>query len=158
MKVLTLTHGQQVLLDDEDYEYISQWRWQLNNNGYPRRTAKLAGTPDKTQLLHKVVATRVGLHGEVDHKDRNKLNCIRRNLRLATRTQQCGNTERKRDSGYKGVKKESRTKTATWTARITINGCQTHLGTFGTPEEAALAYNKAALKHFGEFAFLNTIL
>lgn len=57
-------------------------------------------------------------------------------------------------SGYKGVHKNGNS----WSASIKISGKQVHLGTYITKEEAALQYNKAALKHFGEFACINQLI
>ena len=60
----------------------------------------------------------------------------------------CDNT-----SGFKGVfKKEKR-----WVAKIRVKGKYFHLGTFLTKKDAAVAYNNAALEHFGKFARLNEI-
>jgi hypothetical protein len=44
-----------------------------------------------------------------------------------------------------------------WVARIYANKKDTHLGYYGTKEEAAIAYNVAALKYHGEFAYQNPI-
>lgn len=92
---------------------------------------------------------------DVDHEDRNRLNNRSKNLRPATRQQNVGNTglSRRNKSGFKGV--SFNTKRQTWAAQIKINGKQTGLGHFTYPEAAARAYDRAALKHFGEHAFLN---
>jgi len=58
-------------------------------------------------------------------------------------------------SGYIGLSwvKQSRT----WLASINVNGKRLHLGYYIDPKEAGRAYDKAALKHHGEFANLNGI-
>ena len=101
----------------------------------------------------------------VDHINRDKLDNRRSNLRLATRTQNEANKRKRRtqsggraSSKYKGVsfmKGEKRTKP--WRATITIEGKVVPLGVYATQEEAALAYNKAAVKYFGEFSKLNIL-
>ena len=86
---------------------------------------------------------------DVDHIDRNKGNDRWVNLRLATRSQNCGNQIRKDNKlGVKGVTRlRSR-----YCATINKNGKHFHLGVFATIEEASTAYQQAARKLFGPFA------
>lgn len=92
---------------------------------------------------------------ELDHRNRNKLDNRIRNLRPATRSLNNANQSMKRNntSGYKGVS----AKDGKWMAQITVNGDWFYLGRHATPEIAALAYNKAAFEHHGEFAYLNEV-
>lgn len=92
----------------------------------------------------------------IDHIDRNKQNNKINNLREATQTQQNQNSCAKSNnkSGYKGVRKHVSGK---WHAYIKVDNKQISLKYYDTKEEAALAYNEAALKYFGEFAYLNVI-
>ena len=60
-------------------------------------------------------------------------------------------SKRNKISKYKGVEKTKNT----WYARITVNGDKIYLGSFPTEKEAAMAYDTAASRHFGEFAQLN---
>jgi hypothetical protein len=92
----------------------------------------------------------------VDHKDRNKINNAWKNLRLATGSQNNANHPVRRDSqsGFKGVRFfEGRKKG--WQAYIRIEKRYRSLGYFRSPEEAAAAYDVAALKLYGNFARLN---
>ena len=79
-------------------------------------------------------------------------------LRIATRSQNSANkpkSKRKASSIYKGVSKEhGRNK---WRASIRVNYEYRHLGSFDTEREAAIAYNKAALEAWGEYALLNDL-
>jgi hypothetical protein len=91
----------------------------------------------------------------VDHINRDTLNNQLSNLRLATDSQQAQNRRLRSDntSGYRGVgwNKGARK----WRARITVDGKVIFIGDFADKEEAARAYDAAAIEHFGEFAVLN---
>ena len=90
----------------------------------------------------------------IDHADRNPLNNCIDNLREATSSQNQQNTTRRKTNKYKGVFHEKR-RPNLWRARIGVNNEDLCLGYFSSEIEAARAYDKAALKHFGEFAKLN---
>jgi hypothetical protein len=87
---------------------------------------------------------------EIDHRDRDKLHNQPDNLRPATRSQQMGNSKRPttNTSGFRGVERSGRK----WRARIRVGGRLIGLGTFDTPEQAAAAYNAAAVEAWGEYA------
>jgi transposase InsO family protein len=93
----------------------------------------------------------------VDHHDLDGLNNRRWNLRVATRSQNGGNTIKRRCEGgtssrYKGV---DLLQGRYWRAQVVKDRQRHHLGLFGSEEEAALAYDAAARELHGEFARLN---
>jgi hypothetical protein len=135
--------------------------------GGQRRAGKAAGsvTGDgyhyisirrRPYLAHRLAWLYV--HGEwpsaqIDHRDGNRTNNAIDNLREANRSQNAGNSKRRRTntSGFKGVYFCSRT--GRYVAQITC-GYRKHLGYFDTSKDAHAAYAVAAEKHFGEFARL----
>jgi len=88
----------------------------------------------------------------IDHKDRNPSNNKIDNLRLATKSQNCANSKLPKDnkSGFKGVR--FRGKYKKWVAEYHSSGKKKHIGNFDCPVMAAEAYDRMAIKEFGEFA------
>jgi len=139
--------------EDSDLRYAG---W-TNTNGYAT-TGRVVDGQDQRFYAHRIVLARklgrplVGKE-EVDHEDRNNLNCKRDNIRLATRSQNNANrpSSRKNRNGLKGAY-QSPNRTY-WKAAIGINGKGVHIGTFKTEQEAHEAYMKRAKEVHGEFAF-----
>lgn len=118
----------------------------VNDSGYIVTTVN-----GETYRVHHLVW--MWHHGyaveEIDHRNRDKSDNRIENLRECEHRNNCGNST-PRVHKYKGVTFCKQTQK--WRAQL--NG---HLGRFDTIEEAARAYNKAALEHFGEFAWLNPV-
>ena len=95
----------------------------------------------------------------VDHVDFNQLNDKIDNLRAATKSQNNKySTSRKGSTSiYLGVCTPRKNPCNYWFANIWVNNRSLKLGKFDTQEEAALAYNRAAVKYHGEFANLNIV-
>lgn len=143
------------LVDDEDYDRVNQHRWHVGNNGYIKTF--IGGRKNvKCLLMHRLIMNPPD-DFEVDHKDGNKLDNRRSNLRVARREENARNLRRhkKFSSRFKGVSWNG--KAQLWDARIGDNRQTLHLGQFSSEIQAALAYNTAALERFGEFASLNEI-
>lgn len=156
MKEIKLTKGMVAFVDDNDYEYLSQWKWQAHkghNTFYAARTDYSTGKKVFIRM-HKAI---LGCASDIliDHKDRNGLNNSRMNLRASTKTQNAQNSICRKNNkyGYKGVSLFKRTNK--FIGQIMINGKRKYLGSHDTPEDAAHAYDREAKQYFGEFANLN---
>lgn len=151
--LLPLSRGLFAKIDAADAETVCAYKWSANQTTKGRFYAQRR-EPDGTNVyLHRLLAG-AGPKDIADHRNGDTLDCRRANLRLATPSQSTVNTP-KRDKGktpYRGVMLRP---SGRYQARININGEQTSLGRFDTAEEAARAYDAAAVEKHGEFAVLN---
>jgi hypothetical protein len=94
---------------------------------------------------------------DLDHINRNPWDNRRKNIRVATRSQNLHNTSKMdgKSSKYKGVCKK---RPNSWCAAATVRGKRYYLGTFRDEVQAAIAYNKFVADRCGEFAVLNPIV
>lgn len=150
MKKIQLSNGGFAMVDDEDYDGLSKYLW-YSYCGYAYRTvSRLLGK--KNISMHvDLLGKKDGL--EIDHIDGNRLNNQKSNLRFCTRSQNQINKKLQKNntSGYKGVSKRS----DSYVAQIKNKGKVKYIGSFGSAEDAARAYDKEAKKTYGEFAYLN---
>ncbi|MFA7100704.1 MAG: HNH endonuclease [Bacilli bacterium] len=159
MKRIPLTKGQFALVDDEDFDYLSRWKWQAQKKHYGgfgacRRCAcPLIKQYCRIYMHRQILSCPKGL--EIDHKDLNPLNNQKSNLRICTGSQNCMNRlpRKNTSSKYKGVSWMKRNKK--WIAYVCINRITIYLGIYNSESNAAKVYDKAAKKYHGEFARLN---
>jgi hypothetical protein len=155
-KSIALTQGLSAIVDDADYEWLSQWSWYPMHNKYTTYAARCDAESHKTIYMHREI-TGAQRGQDVDHLNHNGLDNRRCNLRLCTRQQNMRNRRPNRNttSRYKGVCWSKRA--GKWVAALYVNKRRIHLGSFDDEREAALAYNRAAREHFGEYARLNRV-
>lgn len=158
MREIPLTQGKVALVDDEDFERLSAYRWQAewSTNGQTWYAKRRGPVPDgrvMTIRMHREVM-RPAPGQVVDHKNHDGLDNQKQNLRVCTHADNGRNKRRKKPaaSRYKGVTFCKCTNR--WRAQITVENVNKPLGRFDTEEEAALAYANAACEAFGEFACL----
>lgn len=145
-----------VVVDREDYPYLSQFNWFVDRKGYALRSLpRNGGQSLKVRLHRELIGAKKG--EIVDHINRDKLDNRKSNLRIVTPSQSCMNQGLRKDNqcGYRGV--SYRKDSGKWRAWINIDHKRTHLGSYTTADEAALAYNVAAMKYFQEYAVLNEV-
>lgn len=155
MKEIQLTQGKVALVDDEDFEYLNQWKWHLSSQRYAATNMKINGK-FKGVYLHRFIM-KASKNTQVDHIDNDKLNNLKSNLRLCNHAENMINrpAHNNSKSKFKGVVLKKNCKK--YIARIGVNKQQLYLGLFTDPIDAARAYNNAAQKYHGEFANLNKI-
>lgn len=156
MKEIKLSQGKVALVDDEDYDKISQYPWYANKQGNSYYAIVHNGYLDGKRVLLKMHRVIMGITNPkifVDHKDSDGLNNQKYNLRTATVSQNAANKASYRGvSKYKGVTKEGKY----WKAMCTKDGIS-HRKKCSTEIEAALWYNQKATELHGEFAKLNIV-
>lgn len=145
------------IVDESDGETIGRYRWNVlraSNTFYARANMKDVHGVWRVVYMHHLVLP-LSAEKKVDHKNRNGLDNRRSNLRYSSTSQNTSNSGPRCDSasGFKGVFWCHQTQA--WRSEIRPNGGYIYLGRFNTPEDAARAYDAAARKHFGEFAYLN---
>lgn len=156
-KTIPLTQGKFVVVDADDYGWLSQWKWRAmftEGKWYAIRDEK--DTEDKREfiLMHRLIM-ETPKRLKTDHVDGDGLNNCRHNLRNCSNSQNMHNRGRPKNNttGYKGVNFYKRTKR--YRATIQVEGTGKHLGYFNTAKEAAMAFDKAAKELVPEFANLN---
>ncbi len=149
-KQIPLTQGKFAIVDDEDYDFLMKLKWHFTH-GYARHSSG-----SKKIYMHRIISG--ALDGQsTDHIDGDKLNNIRQNLRVCAHRQNLCNMKKKtpHSSLFKGVSWKKHIKK--WVAYIKVDGRNIHLGVFFNEADAALAYNEAASKYFGDFSSLNKV-
>jgi hypothetical protein len=150
----------QCYLDTADYSLIESYHWRVFKSphavaSYAASCGWLNGKKTTALFMHRLLMPDAP---QVDHKDGNGLNNRRSNLRIADSTQQNANKPKRRgshSSQFKGVHWVE--KLGKFQARISTSEGRVSLGYFKNDVDAALAYDEAAVKYFGEFAKLNNV-
>lgn len=157
MKKIPLSQGQFALVDDSDFDWLSQWKWhaQKNHNTYYAVRSVRVNGKGTLILMHREILglTDPKIYGE--HWDGDGLNNQRSNLRPATNSENQKNKNPRGTSKYLGVSWHKIG--CKWRCNIVINGESKHLGLFTDEIQAALKYNEYARIHHGNFARLNEI-
>ena len=151
-KKIPLTQGKSAIVDDDDFDFLMQWKWYFNGK-YAVRGVN-TGKTGKKIWMHRVIAkTPDGM--DTDHVNRDRLDNRKANLRHATPSQNsCNRRGFSKLGNPKGVvwSKDH----GTWRVKIKVEGREIHIGYFDSPDEAATAYDKAARQHHKEFALTNS--
>lgn len=153
MKQISLTQGKTALVDSEDYDDLSRFKWHATKAATRTTEQWYAArrTNGTSELMHRrILGASKGQ--QVDHRDGDGLNNVRKNLRAATSQQNQQNRRPLRR--FKGTWLDS-DHHQKYGARIKVNGKSIWLGFYASEDLAAKAYDQKALELFGEFARLN---
>jgi len=151
---IPLTQGEFALVDADDYEELSKYKWYCEvhskKNGYKsaRRTQTYNGKDIKISMHRLIMNCSTGW--EVDHINGNPLDNRKSNLRIVSRSENMRNRkglQKNNTSGLRGVDFQN----GKWRAKITINNKTIFLGNWDTKIEAHFAYLNGAKKYHGKF-------
>lgn len=162
---IPLTKGQVAIVDDEDHERVSSLKWYAHkaySKWYALHSVYRRGTTCEHLTMQNFVTGEVPAGHYVDHINGDGLDNRKCNLRIANKSQNKANAKKQiwvsgkpTTSKYKGVYWNKRI--SKWNASIKVNYKKIFIGHYHDEIKAALAYNKAAIENFGEFANLNVI-
>lgn len=128
----------QAIIDTEDLNKVRYTKWKLSSSGYAMNTPKFSGG---NKHMSRVI---LGVDTFVDHKNHNRLDNRKQNLRAVTKSQNQMNVN------YTGV---SRTKQGKYYAYIKLNQKMYNLGQYVFEEEARFARWYAEQLLFKEYSY-----
>ena len=152
MKRIPLTQGHYAIVDDEDYEIISQYKWCIENSNSRQYAFRKYKRTQTIKMHHCIVGYPI-CNLEIDHINGDGLDNRKENLRFCTHQENCRNRQPNKigHSVYKGVSWFK----GKWVATIYTGKDHQYIGRFKAATDAAKAYDKKAKELFGEFAYLN---
>jgi hypothetical protein len=141
------------IIDALNVDKCREHRWVRHGSGY----VASGNVRNKIKLHRFLLGLTSGDGWDADHANQNRLDNRMENIRACSRSQNLYNrpAPKNNTSGFKGV--GSYWRNGRWQATIKVDNQDINLGMFDTKEEAALAYNEAALKYHKEFAYLNKV-
>ena len=140
-KRIPMTQGQFAIVDEEDYEELTQFKWHAHwvphtHSFYAERGIRLPNGKRTTEKMHRrILGLEYGDRRQGDHLDHATLDNRRSNIRIVTPQE---NTHNRRKKGYCWAKRSRK-----YRATIEVNGTQKQLGYFDDPSEARAAYLSA---------------
>lgn len=155
MKLIPLTQSKFAIVDDKNFEWLSQFRWYASKGSCTYYALSTFGKrPNRQNILMHRFILNVPKGKQTDHRNHNGLDNRECNIRICTHAQNVRNQRKTRGtSKYKGVywRKDDKR----WQAGLNYKSKTVYLGCFKDEIKAAYAYDKKAKELFGEFAHLN---
>lgn len=161
MKEIKLTQNKTALVSDQDFDYLTKFRWytvRRSKTYYARTNIQCLGGKRTAIYMHQLILDCISGYNdesnlEPDHEDRNGLNNQRYNLRMVTHRMNMHNKQAYGESKYRGVSWHKPSNK--WRSGVKTKGKNKHLGYFDNEISAAKAYDKAAKEIYGSKALLN---
>ena len=153
MKLIPITQGYFVQVDDEDFERLSKVKWQASVRKYTVyaiNTKTIERGKTTTIMMHRAILGVTDPKVYVDHRDGDGLNNCRINIRRCTPAENVQNRaiNKNSKSGIKGVRwNKQRSK---WTSQLCHNKKRYFIGHFDDKSEAEKAYKEKAMRLFGD--------
>ena len=152
MRVIKAYHGEDILVDDEDYEKLSKFKWNIStSHGYPQTSVMSGLGKVVTYKMHHLIIGYPPTGMDTHHKDDNRKNNQRVNLEFLSRYKHKRKHRVNTESGYHGVHGNG----SKWQAKIQHNKIKYILGTFISKVDAAKAVDKKLIELYGSDAELN---
>jgi hypothetical protein len=150
MAIIKTKKGEEIIVDNRDYEWLSKFTWHIDSKGYARRHLRVDGKDTKIRMHQEIMNTPAGY--QTDHINGIKTDNRRCNLRVCTHSENMSNrgANFNNKTRLKGVSKKNDRKT--FRAEITVDKQRIYLGSFLTSEEAYQAYIAASLQYHGAFS------
>ena len=146
----------EVIIDTEDWIRIKNRVWHLMPGN---RTKEFYVYSARDSSLQRILLNIKKKNICVDHINHNPLDNRKENLRVCSNKENCRNSRKPNKriytSKYKGVSYSSKSKK--FISEIGVDNKSIYLGIFLYEINAALAYNEAAIKYHGKFAYLNDL-
>ena len=155
--VVELSQGKNTLVDIDDLPIIASHKWCFVAGGYAFTSVRDQNGKRGKMYLHRLLLGLTDPATHADHKNGDRLDNRRSNLRPATRAQNMQNQglSARNNSRYKGV--SYYTRDGNYRAEITVDGKRQHLGYYPDAESAARAYDAVATELHGSFAPINLL-
>lgn len=154
VKEIPLQNGMIALVDDEDYERVSQFQWHIEARPY----GKISHISNRELgQLNRYLLDVKDPKILITHKNKKRLDNRKDNLTTLAHIEAIRQSKGRKNatSKYKGVSWNKANKR--WHARILLNGKNKHLGYFVNEIEAAKAYNSAVLTYLDGDAYINIL-
>lgn len=148
-KLIPLTHGKFAIVDDDDFEYLNQWKWFYSDGGYAHKNTCVTLKSDRAMIrMHRLI-NKTPDGSITDHINRDKLDNRKCNLRDSDKSLNSINRDKQSNntSGYRGVWFDAWSNK--WRAELKLNGKKITLGRFMNIDDAIVARTKGELQYYG---------